>query len=55
VTYKFHICQIWKASEVGSTIQFDDKSAKIAGKIRYEMQKQGTPIGPYDVFLTSDN
>lgn len=34
-------------------LPFDEKSAKIAGKIRTELNKLGTPIGVYDLQIAS--
>jgi len=34
-------------------VPFDEKSAKIAGKIRTELNKVGTPIGVYDLQIAS--
>lgn len=34
-------------------LPFDKKSAKIAGKIRSELNKLGTPIGVYDLQIAS--
>lgn len=34
-------------------LPFDEKSAKIAGKIRSDLNKLGTPIGAYDLQIAS--
>lgn len=34
-------------------LPFDEKSAKIAGKIRTDLNKLGTPIGVYDLQIAS--
>ena len=33
------------------TIGFNDNIAEIAGKIRADLEKKGTPIGPYDLII----
>lgn len=32
-------------------IEFDDGDARVAGEIRAALQRQGAPIGPYDVLI----
>lgn len=32
-------------------LDFDREDARVAGEIRAELKKQGTPIGPYDVLI----
>ena len=32
---------------------FDDEDAKIAGEIRAELERSGTPIGPYDNLIAA--
>ena len=34
-------------------IPFDTESEEICGKIRAELERNGTPIGPYDLMITS--
>jgi tRNA(fMet)-specific endonuclease VapC len=34
-------------------IVFDSNSAKICGEIRANLEKKGTPIGPYDLIIAS--
>ncbi|OGU42581.1 MAG: hypothetical protein A2X61_17130 [Ignavibacteria bacterium GWB2_35_12] len=36
-----------------SDIPFDFESAEICGRIRSELEKKGTPIGPYDLMISS--
>ena len=33
------------------TIDFDDKSAEVYGRIRAHLEKRGTPIGPLDTLI----
>lgn len=35
------------------SLAFDDEAALIYGKIRSDLEKQGTPIGPYDLQIAS--
>ncbi|QTA78949.1 Ribonuclease [Desulfonema limicola] len=35
------------------SLTFNDKAAKAYGKIRAELEKKGTPIGPYDLQIAS--
>ena len=35
------------------TLPFDDNSAAVAGKIRVQLDKYGTPIGPYDLLIAA--
>ena len=32
-------------------LDFDREDARVAGELRAELKKQGTPIGPYDVLI----
>lgn len=32
-------------------LDFDREDARVAGEIRAELKRQGTPIGPYDVLI----
>ena len=34
-------------------IPFDEKDARIAGRVRAELMKSGTPIGPYDIQIAA--
>ncbi|MFN5857218.1 MAG: type II toxin-antitoxin system VapC family toxin [Pseudanabaenaceae cyanobacterium] len=38
---------------VFTSFAFDDKSAKIYGEIRAELERRGTPIGPYDLQIAA--
>ncbi len=33
------------------TIELDERIAETAGRIRVELEKKGTPIGPYDLLI----
>ena len=35
------------------SIPFDDRAAEVFGDIRADLQKKGTPIGPYDLQIAS--
>lgn len=35
------------------SLPFDDRAAEIAGPIRAQLQKRGTPIGPLDLLIAS--
>ena len=35
------------------TLPFDDKAALLFGKIRADLQRQGLPIGPYDLQIAA--
>ena len=35
------------------SVPFDGSSAKIYGKIRVELERKGTPIGPYDLQIAA--
>jgi tRNA(fMet)-specific endonuclease VapC len=35
------------------SISFDDKAAEICGKIRADLDRKGTPIGPYDLMIAA--
>ena len=35
------------------TIEFNDSIAEIAGKLRADLSKKGTPIGPYDIIIAA--
>ncbi len=35
------------------SLPFDDLAARVYGKIRSELEKDGTPIGPYDLQIAS--
>lgn len=35
------------------SLPFDGKAAEIAGRVRAELSKAGTPIGPYDLQIAS--
>src|ERR1700680_1079212 len=35
----------------GTTLTFDGEDARLAGEIRAELARRGTPIGPYDVLI----
>ncbi len=37
------------------SLSFDGKSAKIAGLLREQLNKKGTPIGVYDLVLVTHN
>ena len=37
--------------QVIAVISYEDKEAAATAKIRAELKKQGTPIGPYDVII----
>lgn len=37
--------------QVIAVISYEDKEAAATAKIRAELKKQGTPIGPYDVMI----
>lgn len=32
-------------------VPFDDQDARAAGRVRWQLQSLGTPIGPYDVLI----
>ena len=34
-------------------LPFDEKDARIAGRVRAELVKSGTPIGPYDIQIAA--
>jgi len=34
-----------------SVLDFDREDARVAGEIRAELKRRGTPIGPYDVLI----
>ena len=34
-------------------LPFDEKDARIAGRVRAELMKSGTPIGPYDIQIAA--
>lgn len=34
-------------------LPFDSEAAELAGKIRHDLQKQGTPIGAYDLLIAA--
>ena len=34
-------------------IAFDEKDARIAGRVRAKLMKSGTPIGPYDIQIAA--
>lgn len=36
-----------------SSLPFDDQSALIAGRIRFQLAASGTPIGPHDVLIAA--
>jgi tRNA(fMet)-specific endonuclease VapC len=36
-----------------SSLPFDDAAADICSRIRYHLESQGTPIGPYDMQIAS--
>jgi tRNA(fMet)-specific endonuclease VapC len=35
------------------SLPFEQEAAKIAGKVRADLQKKGTPIGPYDLQIAA--
>ena len=35
------------------SLPFDDLAARVYGKVRSELEKDGTPIGPYDLQIAS--
>ncbi len=35
------------------SIPFDDQAADVYGRIRAELESQGTPIGPYDLLIAA--
>lgn len=35
------------------SLPFDGEAAEIAGKVRAELSKAGTPIGPYDLQIAA--
>lgn len=39
--------------DVATIVEFSQKTALIAAKIRYELQRKGTPIGPYDFMIAA--
>ena len=34
-----------------SILEFDREDARVAGEIRADLRRRGTPIGPYDVLI----
>ncbi len=35
------------------SISFDDQAAETCGKVRAELERRGTPIGPYDTMIAA--
>ena len=45
------IKQLEELTSVIETIPFGEKEAKVAASIRADLEKRGTPIGPYDLLI----
>ncbi|MBF0236785.1 MAG: type II toxin-antitoxin system VapC family toxin [SAR324 cluster bacterium] len=43
--------QLYEITSVIQIIPFDEKDAKITASIRVDLEKKGTPIGPYDLLI----
>ncbi len=43
--------QLQEVTSLVNILPFSDKEAKVSAKIRVELEKKGTPIGPYDLLI----